>query len=712
MQNALQITLLAVGFGFVIFWHELGHFLAAKWVGIKVEQFAVGFGQAVLAWRKGVGVRVGTTRPEYERRINEYLGAKEKDGHLHEKTTYTTEQFDAAGAELGMGETEYRLNWIPLGGYVKMLGQDDMNPNAISEDPRAYPQKSVGARMLVISAGVIMNIILAALLFMGLFTFGHKVAPAIVGGITPGSPAQHVTQTVNGKTVTTSLQVGDVLLYLDGKRLDDWTKVGLTAALADPSEPTSLRVRHREGDEAEYQIMPERGAAGGRGGRDFLQLGIEQPRSLRGPDIGSRRDESLRGLVPDDYFKLDPGDAIVAVEGQPVDPGQPRTESIKTDFPKLYDAVQRAGAESGRPVKLTVRSAKGEQRQIEVRPRFVDWFGTESLNFAGLLPRTSVREVEKGTTAAGKLQPGDIILNLETANDPEPNPTFDKLTGVITRAGERGQAVTFTVMREGQAAPVKTSITPKTRAKDGRYLVGFGRGYDADHPVVAGTVKDSPAAAAGVPPGSTIRSIAGQPVKNWYDIQRMIAAAPVGEAVELVAEAPTGGAPQKFQLKLAEADRESAKLALYDVDLPLVEQTFLRKASNPLAAAAAGVTETRDFILQFYVTIRRMFGGSISYTNLMGPLGIFTAGTQFAGKGLDWLVWFLAMISANLAVVNFLPIPVVDGGHFVFLCLEKIQGKPVSQRMQSIAQVVGLALLLGVFLLVTYQDIMRMANPF
>ncbi len=59
--DALMIVLLVLGFGFVIFFHELGHFLAAKWVGIKVEQFAVGFGQALFAWRKGIGFRVGTT---------------------------------------------------------------------------------------------------------------------------------------------------------------------------------------------------------------------------------------------------------------------------------------------------------------------------------------------------------------------------------------------------------------------------------------------------------------------------------------------------------------------------------------------------------------------------------------------------------------------------------------------------------------------------
>jgi len=137
----LSILLLVFGFGFVIFWHELGHFLAAKWVGVKVEQFAVGFGHAILAWRKGIGLRVGTTRPEYERRIKERLAAGEKDGgQLNDANNVTTEQLDSAANELGLGETEYRLNWIPLGGYVKMLGQDDMNPNSISEDPRAYPQ--------------------------------------------------------------------------------------------------------------------------------------------------------------------------------------------------------------------------------------------------------------------------------------------------------------------------------------------------------------------------------------------------------------------------------------------------------------------------------------------------------------------------------------------------------------------------------------------
>src|SRR6185503_14095883 len=100
-----SLILLILGFGFVIFFHELGHFFAAKWVGIRVEQFAVGFGQAMLSWRKGLGLRFGSSGKEYEELL-------------------------AAGKGEGVGETEYRLNWIPLGGYVKMLGQDDLRPGA------------------------------------------------------------------------------------------------------------------------------------------------------------------------------------------------------------------------------------------------------------------------------------------------------------------------------------------------------------------------------------------------------------------------------------------------------------------------------------------------------------------------------------------------------------------------------------------------------
>ena len=82
-------------------------------------------------------------------------------------------------------------------------------------------------------------------------------------------------------------------------------------------------------------------------------------------------------------------------------------------------------------------------------------------------------------------------------------------------------------------------------------------------------------------------------------------------------------------------------------------------------------------------------------------------GTKVADTGMLNLLWFLGLISANLAVINFLPLPIVDGGLFLFLCLEKIRGEPVSIKTQVATQLIGIALIITVFLLVTYQDILH-----
>jgi regulator of sigma E protease len=168
------------------------------------------------------------------------------------------------------------------------------------------------------------------------------------------------------------------------------------------------------------------------------------------------------------------------------------------------------------------------------------------------------------------------------------------------------------------------------------------------------------------------------------------------------------GVEKSSALKLNDSDLAMLKNNRYVASVQLHDLSEPRRTTNPGQAILWGLEETRDLIVQFYQTLQRMLvAHSVSPKNLMGPVGIFTAGTKFAYRGVDWLIWFLSMISANLAVVNFLPIPIVDGGLFTFLLIEKIQGKPISPKVQSIAQVVGLALILGIFILVTIQDITR-----
>ncbi len=104
-----------------------------------------------------------------------------------------------------------------------------------------------------------------------------------------------------------------------------------------------------------------------------------------------------------------------------------------------------------------------------------------------------------------------------------------------------------------------------------------------------------------------------------------------------------------------------------------------------------------------------MFRGTVPLKGLRGPVGIADIGTQIATtKGWTWLIFFLGMISVNLVVINFLPIPIVDGGLMVFLLVEKIKGSPVHPRFLAAANVVGLALIGSVFVFTLYHDITRL----
>src|SRR5436309_8880581 len=99
LETVRSFLILAFGFGFVVFWHELGHFLAAKWAGVKVEQFAVGFGQAVVAFRKGLGMRLGSSQKEFKRRIREHL---KKAGAI-EEVEGDEEEADLTEAQIARG---------------------------------------------------------------------------------------------------------------------------------------------------------------------------------------------------------------------------------------------------------------------------------------------------------------------------------------------------------------------------------------------------------------------------------------------------------------------------------------------------------------------------------------------------------------------------------------------------------------------------------
>ena len=129
--------------------------------------------------------------------------------------------------------------------------------------------------------------------------------------------------------------------------------------------------------------------------------------------------------------------------------------------------------------------------------------------------------------------------------------------------------------------------------------------------------------------------------------------------------------------------------------------------TNPISAIIWGAAETKDFIVMTYGTLSSLSQRWASPKELLGPIGIGHTAIRVARRSVTQFIYLMAMISVSLAVVNFLPIPVVDGGHAVFLILEKLRGKPLSVKIMNATQVVGLAMLLMVFVAITWQDLMR-----
>jgi len=285
------------------------------------------------------------------------------------------------------------------------------------------------------------------------------------------------------------------------------------------------------------------------------------------------------------------------------------------------------------------------------------------------------------------------------------------------------------VLRDGKEVAVSVRTASKGRA--GAYL-----DFALDLPRLANTIGEVVASAptdAGAAPGTRatpaaalktmplgwIESIEGAPVADFFAMRAALVAAaktntgdsPLALRVTMRDPSPDA-APAEMQLVLAPEDLAALRTLGYEFPLSSVifdpNFTVLSADGNPLKAIAMGFRQTVLMVEQVFLTLDRVGRGSVGVEQLQGPVGILHTGTQVADEGFMYILFFLALISVNLAVVNALPIPIADGGLFMFLMYEKIRGKPPSIAFQNAAALAGIALVAGVFLLTFYNDLVRL----
>jgi regulator of sigma E protease len=230
-------------------------------------------------------------------------------------------------------------------------------------------------------------------------------------------------------------------------------------------------------------------------------------------------------------------------------------------------------------------------------------------------------------------------------------------------------------------------------------------------PVLTSTVgkvsENMPAAQAGLQADDEIVAVNGEPVSRWEELSGAIRASE-GKPVDL--EVRRGDA--RFPVSITPQRTEGK--TIFGEPTPIyvigVEQSsnFVMERSNPIAAVWLGIQKTGELCYLTVMTLVKLFQGVVSTSAVGGPLTIMTEAGKQAHNGFAALAFFMALLSVNLGVLNLLPIPILDGGHLVFMGVEKILGRPMEIRHREIAQQVGMFVLISLMIFALYNDVHRL----
>lgn len=684
------IAQVCIGLGLVIFVHELGHFLVAKACGVKCEKFYIGF---------------------------DFFDIKIGDLVLIPRSL----------VKFQWGETEYGVGIVPLGGYVKMLGQDDNPGNMEQEiarskangeegkseslgvldrevmDPRSFLAKSVPQRMAIISAGVVFNLISAVIFAAVAFSSGVEYDPPIVGDVVPGGPAWEAN--LYGAHVT---KVGDS----EVKEYFPFMDLAQEIALSGGEQEITIEYTEPDSDEVKsVAVTPRKGL---REGLDLALVGINRATV---PVVTSDDSIFIEGHPA---FSASPSfeqnDKIVEMAGKPVE--------------DIFDLKKILAANFDKPLKFVVE--RGEPDATERVDIEVD---RNTMRSSGLVMKWGpIKAVQRSSPASDVgIQVGDQIVKINNASPGSLFTLEQRMTkiardGISSDADSTQSTVALEILRDGKT--VELSITPRmptffarlennqpvainslgiaiesTRIVASSEIAGIESGDEVSNINFDVSSKDNAEIFEKYASNAEIDLVKSE--TGWPSIQNLIQNLPEGFAFDVVA-VRGGEGGKEVEGKAKTKNVEGYFLPTRGVLLSLMKATY--QSPNWSDAFKFGYQQTVKDASRVFKFLGKLVSGQISPKNLGGPGMIAAAATSEATQGTSRLLLFLVLLSANLAIVNFLPIPVLDGGHMVFLAYEGIFRHPPNEKIQIVLTYAGLFMILGLMLFVIFLDIQRFSG--
>lgn len=233
------------------------------------------------------------------------------------------------------------------------------------------------------------------------------------------------------------------------------------------------------------------------------------------------------------------------------------------------------------------------------------------------------------------------------------------------------------------------------------YTLIWGGG--AITPKVLNVVEDKPAAAAGLKSGDVITSINGYNVSSWDKAQIIIYYKNTNEYYTFEVK-HTDGTKEEIKIKpeIIKDEETGAESKLFGIQID-AEDT-----SNVFKSFVYSIRKFNSIISSMVYTIWGLISGKIGLSALSGPVGIYEVVGETINYGINYFLYILAFLSINVGFINILPFPAFDGGHVLFLIIEKIKGSPVNAKIENTCHLIGFILIFLLMIIVTISDIIKL----